>query len=278
MNREAGELGYCGMGVFPVCARSALHMWEEPVISGTCGSGAIFFSGCSLGCSFCQNAKISGGVGIELTSERIAKIMLQREKEGAHNINFVTPTHFAPTVKESVLAARSMGLKIPIVYNTGSYDTQETLEMLEDVVDIYLPDFKYFRKSTAKEYANAEDYPETARLAISEMVRQKPHSVIENGLMRSGVIVRVLLLPGHVAEAKLIVKYLLEEYGDKIYISLMNQYTPMPGMKPPLGRPVTREEYRELVEYALKKGLKNGFTQEHGTAKESFIPDFDNTF
>ena len=278
VNRENGELGYCKMSSAPVVARAALHRWEEPIISGSAGSGTIFFSGCSLGCVFCQNASISGGKsGIRVTDERISDMMLELQKKGAHNVNFVTPTHFIPSVRNAIIRAREKGLKIPIVYNTGSYDSVEALEMLDGLVDVYLPDFKYYRGETAKEYSRASDYPNIAKAAISEMLRQRGMAVIEDGLIKSGVVVRVLLLPEHVAEAKLTVKYLYETYGDGIYVSLMSQYTPMPGQKPPLDRRVSHAEYDELVEYALKKGVKNAFTQDFGCAEESFIPDFDNT-
>ena len=276
--RASGELGYCGMSSAPSVARAALHMWEEPPISGTRGSGTVFFSGCSLGCIFCQNHEISGGeVGREVTDGRLAEIMLELMAKGAHNINFVTPTHFAPSVVSSVALARSRGMSLPIVYNTSSYDSEECIRMLDGTVDIYLADYKYHLSRTALALARAENYPEVARAAIREMVRQKPTPVIEDGIMRSGVIVRLLLLPGHVAEAKLAVKHLHEAYGDSVYISLMSQYTPMPNMPPPLNRRVTEAEYDELCDYAIKKGVINAFIQEGGTAEESFIPPFDLT-
>lgn len=277
-NRRVGELGYCGMPSAPTVARAALHMWEEPPISGTRGSGTVFFSGCSLGCIFCQNHEISGGeVGREIDDTRLAEIMLELEARGAHNINLVTPTHFAPTIISSVRLARERGMSLPIVYNTSSYDSEECIKMLDGTVDIYLADYKYHLPRTAAALARAENYPEVARAAIREMVRQKPAPVIEDGIMRSGVIVRLLLLPGHLAEAKLAVKYLYETYGDSIYISLMSQYTPMPSMPRPLDRTVTREEYRELVDYAVEKGVTHAFIQEGGAASESFIPAFDMT-
>lgn len=261
-----------------VVSRAALHMWEEPVISGSCGSGAIFFSGCSLGCLFCQNRKISRGeFGKTVTPERLAEIMLELKEKGAHNINLVTPTHFAPTVKSAIISAKEKGLDLPIVYNTSSYDSPETIKSLEGLIDIYLPDMKYYLERTAKKLSMAENYPEAARRAIAEMVRQQPKPIIENGIMRSGVIVRLLLLPSHTAEAKLILKYLHGTYGDNIYVSLMNQYTPMEDMNPPLNRRVTRKEYNDLTDYAQRIGVTLGFTQEFGTAEESFIPDFDNT-
>ncbi len=278
VNRVIGEIGYCKMSSAPVVARSALHRWEEPIISGAIGSGTIFFSGCSLGCVFCQNASISDGKsGIRVTDERVADMMLELEEKGAHNVNFVTPTHFIPSVKNAIICARKKGLKIPIVYNTGSYDSVEALCLLDGLVDVYLPDFKYYRSETAKKYSRASDYPNVAKAAIAEMVRQRGDVVIEDGIIKSGVVARVLLLPGHVAEAKLIVKYLYDTYGDGIYISLMSQYTPMPGQEAPLDRRVNHTEYNDLVEYALKKGIKNAFTQDFGCAEESFIPDFDNT-
>ena len=200
--------------------------------------------------------------------------MLRLEREGAHNINFVTPPHFVPSIREAVIAARNDGLTAPIVYNTGSYDTVETLRSLEGIVDIYLPDLKYYRPESAAKLSYAKDYPAVARAAIAEMVRQRPRPVIEQGIMKSGVIVRILLLPSHVAEAKLSVKHVYETYGDNVYISLMNQYTPMPGMHSPLDRTVTNAEYSELVSYAERIGVVNAFIQEGGTQSESFIPEF----
>lgn len=278
VDRTRGELGFCRTTDGATVARAALHMWEEPIISGERGSGTVFFSGCSLRCVFCQNSEISRGIaGKTVDSKRIAEIMLELQGKGAHNINFVTPTHFAPTVRESVILARKAGLTVPIVYNTSSYDTLDTLRSLEGIVDVYLPDLKYYLPKTARLFSLAEDYPAVAKAAIAEMVRQCPLPEIKNGIMKRGVIVRILLLPGHVAEAKLSLKYLFDTYGDGIYISLMSQYTPMKNSKPPLDRRVTRAEYCDLVDYAERLGVKNGFTQEFGVAEESFIPPFDNT-
>lgn len=273
------NLGYCRETSEIYLSRAALHMWEEPPISGTNGSGTIFFSGCSLSCVFCQNADISRGrSGRSVTISRLAEIMLELQHKGAHNINLVTPTHYIPSLAEAIPMARSMGLTIPIVYNTGSYDNVDALRILSGLVDIYLPDLKYYNTKTAESYSHAGDYPRIAREAISEMYRQVGAPIFDDeGIMRRGIIVRILLLPGRVAEAKLSLKYLVDTYGDNIYISLMNQYTPMPGMAPPLNRKVTREEYHELLNYAEKLGLKNGFTQDFGTASESFIPPFDLT-
>ena len=274
-DRTGGKIGYCHSTDKMKITRAALHYWEEPIVSGTRGSGTVFFSGCSLGCVYCQNVSISrASVGVEYSVASLAHRMLELEREGAHNINFVTPTHFAPSIVEAVRVSRSLGLTVPIVYNTGSYDTTDTVKMLEGTVDVYLPDLKYYRPQTSKKLSYASDYPTVARAAIAEMVRQRPTPIIKDGIIRSGVIVRVLLLPSHVAEAKLTVKYLYETYGDKIYISLMNQYTPMPGMTSPLNRTVTNAEYSELVTYAEKIGVVNAFIQEGGTQSESFIPDF----
>ena len=254
-------------------------MWEEPSISGTRGSGTVFFSGCSLGCIYCQNRAISRGInGTEVTVGRLTEIILELQSKGAHNINFVTPTHYAPSVRETVEQARGKGLTVPIVYNTGSYDSVEALRMLEGYVDIYLADFKYYTPKTAAALSDAPDYPEAAAAAIKEMVRQTGDpSYTPDGLMKRGTIVRILLLPGKVAEAKLSLKYLYGTYGDKICISLMSQYTPIPGVRSPLDRRVTQDEYRELCDYASRLGVKHGYTQERTAAVESFIPDFDGT-
>ena len=279
IDRTGGEIGFCGMKSAPTVARAALHRWEEPIISGSRGSGTIFFSGCSLSCVFCQNKDIShGGFGKEISDTYLADIMLRLQKDGAHNINFVTPTHFVPSVINSVRIAKEKGLLLPIVYNTGSYDAISTIKALDGTVDVYLPDLKYYKNNTAEKYSSAPDYVDVARAAIDEMVSQVGEPQISpDGIIKRGVVVRILLLPGHLAEAKLSVKYLLNKYGDKIYISLMNQYTPMPGMRGNLSRRVSHEEYEELCDYALRAGLKNGFTQDYGTAEDSFIPPFDLT-
>ena len=276
VDRTNGKIGFCKSTDIPKITRAALHFWEEPIISGKRGSGTIFFSGCSLGCVYCQNSRISrAAVGREISADELAGEMLRLESEGAHNINFVTPTHFAPSIAKSVKIARKRGLSVPIVYNTGSYDTVKTIRNLDGIVNIYLPDLKYYRPESAEKLSFAKDYPTVARDAISEMVRQQPKPIIKDGIMQSGVIVRILLLPSHVAEAKLSLKYLYDTYGDNIYISLMNQYTPMQGMKSPLDRTVTNSEYSELVSYAERIGVVNAFIQEGGTQKESFIPDFE---
>lgn len=277
VNRQAGERGRCGMTAVPVVARAALHFWEEPVISGTRGSGTVFFSGCSLGCIYCQNAPIShGGGGKALTPQRLTEIYLELQTAGAHNINLVTPTHYVPTIRQTVMTARTQGLTVPIVYNTASFETLPTLRAMEGIADIYLADLKYLTSAVAARYSHAPIYPTVAMAAVAEMVRQCPAPELStDGLLRRGVIVRVLLLPGHVAEAKRVVGYLYHTYGDAVYISLMNQYTPPAGMPAPLDRPVTRAEYRDLCDYADRIGVRRAFVQEGGTAAESFIPAFD---
>jgi putative pyruvate formate lyase activating enzyme len=274
------SLGFCGESSKLTAARASLHMWEEPPISGTNGSGTVFFRGCNLKCIYCQNYDISQNEGGKyITSDNLSEIFLSLQKKGAHNINLVTPTHFSPHVKEAVKLSRSKGLNVPVVYNTGGYEKSDVIKSLKSTVDIYLTDFKYIKSEAGKNYSNASDYFEYASSALDEMVSQNPSPVFENGLMKKGVIVRHLLLPGHLIEAKMIVKYIYERYGNSIYISLMNQYTPLrpfPNFSN-LERRVTDREYNSLISYASRLGVTNAFVQEGGTAKESFIPAFDLT-
>lgn len=278
VNRLDGQKGFCGVDAEILVARAALHMWEEPCISGKEGSGAVFFSGCSLGCGFCQNNKISRGqTGKKITVEYLAELFFQLQGQGANNINLVTAGHFLPQVALALENARAHGLKIPVVYNSSGYEKADTLKILEGLVDIYLPDFKYMDPELAGKYSHASDYPQIAKAALEEMVQQVGTPEFdERGMMKKGVIVRHLLLPGHVKNSREVLKYLYETYGDRIYISIMNQYTPMPAMKddPKLSRKVTDREYERLLDYALSLGLNNGFIQEGETAKESFIPEF----
>ncbi len=284
VDRTAGQYGFCKAGAEVIVARAALHYWEEPCISGKEGSGAVFFSGCSLGCIYCQNVEISGIKsrlpGIAVSIEKLGRIFTDlQDKEHANNINLVTAAHYIPQVAKALTIARSRGLKIPVIYNSGGYEKVSSLRMLEGLVDVYLPDFKYFSPQTAKQYSHAEDYPKIAAAAIAEMVRQTGPVRFSSpqGLIEKGVIVRHLLLPGHVSEAKKIVSYLHETFGPDIYLSMMNQYTPMPHMKgePLLSRKTTKREYDRLISHALEIGVENGFIQEGETAKESFIPKWD---
>ncbi|MGN0142072.1 MAG: radical SAM protein [Roseburia sp.] len=284
VDRKMGERGVCGQtGVLKV-ARAALHYWEEPCISGESGSGAVFFCGCALHCVFCQNQRIANGtVGKEISVERLAEIFLELASQGANNINLVTPGHFAPEIIRAAELAKSQGLALPFVYNTSSYENVDTIKSLEGIVDIYLPDFKYLDSALSGKYSHAPDYGEVAKAAVAEMVRQTGAAEFENGdeegLMKRGTIVRHLLLPGCTSDSKNVIRYLYETYGDTIYISIMNQFTPLPALEnyPELNRRVTQEEYDAVVDYAIDLGVEHGFIQEGDTAEESFIPDFDCT-
>lgn len=279
VDRSKGQFGRCRSGDKIKAARAALHMWEEPCISGAEGSGAVFFSGCSLGCIFCQNKEISEGkAGIEIPVERLAEIFLELEEQGANNINLVTAGHFLPHIVRGIELSRNQGLHLPIVYNSSGYEKVDMIKMLEGYVDIYLPDFKYMSSETAAAYSQASDYPGYAKLAVEEMVRQQPVLKFdERGMMKCGVIVRHMLMPGHVKEACQVVDYLYHTYKEQIYISLMSQYTPMNDQfqDSRLNRKVTRREYRRLIDYACELGITQGFWQEGKTAEESFIPAFD---
>ena len=286
--------GYCREKSSLHVARASLHMWEEPCISGSNGSGTVFFSGCNMGCVFCQNKKISRGeIGKTITAKRLVEIFFELEEQGANNINLVTGDMFIPTIVKAVDRARAQGLKIPFLFNTSSYLNADSVKMLEGLIDIYLPDFKYIREEDAVRYSNAPGYVEAAKAAIREMVRQQPRceftrekshgkrddAVYEEGqnLITKGVVVRHLLMPGMLIQGKLIVKYLHERYGDDIYLSLMSQFTPNGELSeyPEINRKVTGSEYESLVTYAQNIGVSKGFIQEGEAASESFIPQFD---
>lgn len=279
-NRAAGQTGFCGQTAQLRAARAALHFWEEPCISGDCGSGTVFFSGCSLQCIFCQNHEIAlGESGKVISVERLSQIFLELQDKGAANINLVTAGHFIPQVCRALELSKTHGLSIPIVYNTGSYEEVASLRLLEGLIDIWLPDLKYFSGDLSACYSSAPDYFQVATAAIAEMFRQTPTAVFDSktGLMQRGIIVRHLMLPGQAVDSKKILRYLHTTYGDAIYISIMNQYTPLAGMSeiPELNRKVTPEEYRRVLDFADRIGIENGFMQEDGTAAESFIPPFD---
>ena len=269
--------GVCGATDKIKVARASLHHWEEPCISGAHGSGTVFFSGCNLSCVYCQNKKISHeNFGFAVDKERLTEIFFELKNGGAHNINLVTAAHFLPEVLKSVELAKLQGIGIPFVYNTSSYERVEALKECEGLIDIFLPDFKYIESDSAKKYSNAPDYPEIAKMAIDEMVRQQPSPVFsENGMMTKGVIVRHLMLPEGLAESKKIIKYLYEKYQDNIFLSIMNQYTPVGNLFPELQKKVENSDYEELIDYAINLGVENAFIQEDGAAEESFIPDFD---
>lgn len=279
INRSTGQTGVCGVSSEIKVARAALHYWEEPCISGKRGSGAVFFSGCSLHCVFCQNREISDGkAGKVISKERLSDIFMELADKGANNINLVTPGQYIPDIVWAVNDAKSRGMKLPIIYNTSGYENVTELKLLEGIVDVYLPDFKYMDSTLSARYSRAKDYPSVAKQALSEMVRQQPDVVIDDatGLIQKGVIVRQLLLPGHVNDAKAVLKYLYDTYHDHVYISMMSQFTPI-ALKDYLeiNRTVTRREYERLVDYALEIGITNAFIQEGDVAKDSFIPAFD---
>ncbi len=280
VNRLAGQVGFCGQTAELTAARAALHYWEEPCISGGTGSGAIFFSGCNLQCVFCQNHDIAiGKSGKIISSGRLTEIMLELQDKGAANINLVTGTHFIPQIALALSTAKSYGLSIPVVYNTSAYEEPVSLRLLEGLVDIYLPDLKYFSSGLSADCSHAADYFVKASAAIAEMFRQTGIPVLDpdTGLMRRGVIVRHLLLPGETKDSKKVLRYLHETYGNDIYVSIMNQYTPLEqvAQNPALNRKVTEEEYGRVLVFAERLGIEQGFYQEGETASESFIPAFD---
>lgn len=282
VDRKMGQAGVCGQTEELKVARAALHYWEEPCISGEKGSGAVFFSGCALHCVFCQNENIANGTtGKNISIERLSEIFLELQEKGANNINLVTPGHFVPQIIRALDLAKKNGMNLPVVYNTSSYESIDTIKMLDGYVDIYLPDFKYMNSALSAKYSHAVDYAEVAKAAIREMVRQTGKARFinddEDNLMISGTIIRHLMLPGCMDDSKDILKYLHETYGESVYISIMNQFTPLSNVSdyPELNRKITEEEYEELVDYAIGIGIENGFIQEGDTAEESFIPAFD---
>ena len=279
VDRIQGKAGYCGMDGHLRVARAALHMWEEPCISGEKGSGAVFFTGCGLRCCFCQNRDIAiGKSGKEITVDRLSDIFLELEEKGAANINLVTAVQYIPQIIVALEKARKKGFHLPVVYNSSGYEEVSTIKSLEGYVDVYLPDFKYAEPELAAAYSNAPEYPKIAGMAIDEMVRQTGACIFDNeGYMIKGTMVRHLILPAHTKNSIKVMEYLYETYGDKIYISIMNQYTPVYKQEKykELNRKVTAREYEKVLDAALKLGISNGFFQEGDTAKESFIPAFD---
>ncbi len=286
VDRLNDQKGFCGMPDTVMLARAALHFYEEPCISGKEGSGAVFFTGCGLRCVYCQNFGISRGKGgFPVTIPELAGIFLDLQSQGANNVNLVMPTHYSAGIRRAIRIARKKGFTIPVVYNTSGYETVEAIRYLQDDVDVYLTDFKYCTPALAKAFSGAEDYPEKAKEALREMVRvlEKRGGDLnrfdERGMMKQGIVVRHLLLPGHVNESKAVLKYLYETYGDRIYYSIMNQYTPVREIPahPELNRRVTKREYERLLDYALDLGIRNAFIQEGKTQEASFIPAFDGT-
>ena len=287
VNRNEGQIGACGVDNKIYVARVALHMWEEPCISGKNGSGAVFFVGCPLGCVYCQNYEISRGRlanevthGKEMGVEELARAFLELQAQGAVNINLVTPTHYTYQIIEAVKLAAKMGLNLPIVYNCSGYEKVETLKLLEGIVDIYLTDLKYLDVDMAKSLSRASNYPEVAKSALAEMVRQQPKCEFDDSdhsIMRRGVIVRNLLIPGHVRNSREVVKHVYDTYGNSVYVSIMNQYTPLSQVEDmsPLNRKVTKREYNRLIDFVINLGMENVFVQEGDASGHDFIPDFE---
>lgn len=278
------KAGFCGMGERIIAARAGLHFWEEPCISGESGSGAVFFSGCVMRCKFCQNNEISRErKGKEISVERLAEIFLELEEQGALNINLVNPTHFVPQIISSLELARKQGLRVPIVYNSGGYERVETLKMLEGLVDIYLPDVKYFDDELAVKLSSAQNYFETAMSAVSEMIRQTGKPVFDESgeIMKKGTIVRHLVLPNCYKDSVEVIKRVGERFGGEILFSLMSQYTPFGEVKTnpefkKMNRRITTFEYQKALDTVLEAGLQ-GFMQEKSSAKEEYTPSFDFT-
>lgn len=278
VNRNNNELGFCQAGNKIKIAKAYLHMWEEPPITGKNGSGTIFFSNCNLRCLYCQNYYISEeGNGVEITTERFANICLDLQTKGATNINLVTPTHYLPLIIDGLKMAKKEGLCIPVVYNSSGYEKKETIELLDGIIDVYLPDFKYYNDEYAIKYSKCKDYFKYACESLAEMIKQKPKCIFdEKGNITSGVIVRHLLIPHMEEDSKKILKYLYDTYKDKIYISIMNQYTPVRTCKyAELNSKVPDKVYDEIIDYAWNLGIRQAFIQEDGTQDESFIPKWD---
>ena len=279
VNRKNGERGFCGASDKIKIARCDLHFWEEPCISGISGSGTVFFSHCNLRCVYCQNHKISHqAIGKNISAAELANSFLTLQKRGANNVNLVTPTHYVPQIIKAIKIAKEGGLILPILYNSSGYERVETLKMLNGLVDIYLPDIKYFDDRYAVRYSGAKNYFEIASRAIAEMFSQVGKCVFdENGIIKKGVIVRHLMLPNLIFDSKKIIDYLYRTYKDDIFISIMNQYTPIKSQLtdyPELNKKISGKYYHTLINYAVDLGVKNAYIQEGGTAKESFIPEF----
>ncbi len=270
--------GYCGEGDSIRISRADLHFWEEPCISGTNGSGAIFFTGCQLKCVFCQNYDIARNkIGKEISADELCDIFFRLKEKGAHNINLITADHFVPSIVKAIEKAKSLGFDLPFVYNTSAYIKKEQIDMLQGFIDVYLPDLKYHSEFLAKKYSNAKDYPKVAKQAIAQMVNAQNKIVFDNnGLITQGVIVRHLVLPGNTMDSKKVLSYLKETYRDKILISIMSQYTPIKSdfKYPELKRKLYQYEYDEIIDFCDAIGIKNAYIQELESATKDFIPDF----
>lgn len=270
------KAGFCGQNNQVKISLATLFYYEEPPISGTNGSGAIFFTGCNLKCCFCQNMEISKyNKGLPVTIKRLSEIMLELQEKKAHNINLVTPTMFIPQITKAIKLAKKKGLNIPIIYNSSAYENVDAIKLLDGYIDIYLPDLKYYCDEYAKKYSKCPNYFQNASLAIEEMYRQTGPCIFKNDLIQKGVIVRHLMLPTLKEDSKKIIQYLYTKYQDNIYISIMNQYTPNKYVKfKELKKTISKKDYEEIIDYAIDLGINNAFCQEDGTVSESFIPSF----
>ncbi len=280
MDRIRGEVGFCGAGKNPKVARSALHFWEEPCISGKSGSGTVFFSNCTMQCIFCQNRAISRqGIGEEIDIKKLSDLFLDLERKGANNINLVTPTHYIVPIIKALDIAKEQGLTLPVVYNTSGYEKASVIKLLKGYVDIFLPDFKYYNDNLSIKYSDAPRYFEYATKALEEMVSQTGKPCFnKDGIMQSGTIVRHMMLPKNLFDSKKVIDYLYNTYGNDIYISIMNQYTPMGKIEkyPELNQKISWDYYNTLIDYAVKIGVENAYIQDKDTAGDSFIPEFYN--
>lgn len=276
VERNIGEFsrGFCKMPYNAVLARASLHLWEEPVISGERGSGAIFFSGCNLRCVFCQNFEISHeNFGKQVSKSEFIDIVKRLENQGAHTINLVNPTHFVPFIKEVLSEYKP---SVPVVYNTGGYDDVESIRSLDGLIDVYLPDLKYFDSNVSKKYSNAENYFEKASKAVVEMQRQVGKSVIKDGIMQKGLIIRHLVLPKNTDQSIKILRWIKDNLPIDTYISLMSQYVPYVKTEyKELNRRIVTAEYQKVIDEFERLGFENGFMQERSSAQTDFIPKFD---
>lgn len=279
VNRLDGELGYCNASSEVTIAKVTLHHWEEPCISGVKGSGTVFFSHCNLNCVFCQNHKISQvGYGKTVSINRLSEIFLEQQSRGALNINLVTPSHYVPQIIEALKLAKSRGLNIPILYNSNGYENIDTIKVLRGFIDVYLPDLKYYKDKYALKYSKATNYFACARVVIAEMVSQVGEVKFDNdGIIQKGVIIRHLMLPGLLFDSKKIIDFIYTTFRDSVYISLMNQYTPMytAYKYPEINKVVNPNHYDALINYCLKIGITRCFIQESGASSEAYVPDFD---
>ncbi len=278
VDRLHGEKGFCGAGENPRLALVSLHPWEEPCIAGENGAGTVFFSHCNLRCVYCQNSEIShGGKGREVTVERLGEIFLEQEARGAATLDLVTPTHYVPQILEALDLARKKGFHLPVVYNSGGYETEETLELLQGYVDIFLPDLKYAERESAEKYSRAGDYCKAAFKAIQRMYEIAGPLDMDEGILKRGVLIRHMVLPGHRHESMKLLKRIWETFGEAVGLSLMSQYTPMFRAEeyPEINRRLTSFEYDSVVDYAYDLGFRHCYVQERRAASEEYVPNFD---